>query len=277
MMTFKACLDDTAHAYKALTRTVVASALAFGLGMLSTPTNAVTFGPSADTPHQAEAENTDHIVYDPFEDLNREIFGVNMAVDDAVIRPASQAYGTLPNMAREGVYNLLNHLRTPVVFVNTVLQGDLKGAGITAVRFWLNTIGGVGGVHDFATERGLKKYEEDFGQTLAVWGLGDGPYIVIPLLGPSNARDVTGRVVDYAFDPLTWVGGSSIDAIRAGQTTLTVLDTRHRLDPIIRTIEARGLDNYASFRTSYTQRRNDLISNSTYDVQSLPDFDYDLQ
>lgn len=251
------------------------TALACGVTLLATHANATLQSIPDENIYAPTVEINDKLAYDPYENVNRDIFNLNMALDDAAIEPASEVYGKLPNMARQGIFNFLSHIRSPIVLVNTTLQGDWRGAGITMVRFWLNTVGGLGGVHDFATARGLKKYDEDFGQTLAVWGVPDGPYLMLPLLGPSTVRDFSGWVVDRGMDPVNWIGGGSATAFRAGRTTFTVLDTRERIDPILEAIENQGLDVYVATRSSYRLRRDGLIDNNRLKVDDLPDFDYD--
>ena len=142
-------------------------------------------------------------VWDPIEGFNRTIFQINQGIDFILIRPVSATYRqVVPDPLQEIVTNVLRHLRTPVILINELLQGDWEGAEVAATRFFLNTIVGVAGIADVAAyvDPDLAFQAEDFGQTLAVWGVGDGPYLVLPILGPSNLRDTGGLVVDIATE-----------------------------------------------------------------------------
>lgn len=214
------------------------------------------------------------VAHDPWEGVNRNLFAFHETVDKAVVEPVARGYRAItPSPVRSGVRNFLNNLRGPVVFANDVLQGEFSRAGVTAARFGLNTTIGVAGVFDPATNMGLERHEEDFGQTLAVWGVDSGPYIFIPLLGPSTVRDAFGRVVDRGLDPLTYAEGESADEFRAGQTVLTVFSTREQLLDPIADVRASSVDPYASFRASYLQLRESAIQNGRTGIQDLPEFD----
>lgn len=150
----------------------------------------------------ASSNNTSD-VYDPFEGSNRVVFAVNDAFDKALAKPVAQTYRVvLPEPARVGVRNVLRNLASPTNIANQLLQGDIGGAGNDVGRAVINTTLGVGGIFDVAGEMGLEYEPEDFGQTMGVWGIPPGPYFVVPVFGPSNLRDSTGRVVDFFADPL---------------------------------------------------------------------------
>jgi phospholipid-binding lipoprotein MlaA len=122
---------------------------------------------------------------DPFEPANRAVFAVNQTLDDVVVGPSARVYDAVtPAPVQTGVRNFMSNLNQPVVFANALLQGDVHAAGDTVGRFVMNTTIGVGGVFDVATHEGVPQHRRDFGQTLAVWGVGDGPYLVLPLIGP---------------------------------------------------------------------------------------------
>lgn len=211
---------------------------------------------------------------DPWEGFNRGLFAVHEGVDQAVVEPVARGYRAItPGPVRGGLRNFLRNLRSPVIFVNDVLQGEFTRAGTTAARFGLNTSVGIGGVLDPATSMGLERHDEDFGQTLAVWGVEPGPYLFVPLLGPSNVRDTFGAVVDTAFDPLTWAEGEDADEFRIGRGVFAALSTREQLLEPIDDVRASSIDPYASFRGSYTQLRDSAIQNGRTDVQDLPEFD----
>ncbi len=134
---------------------------------------------------------------DPLEPFNRQMFGVHQVIDRNVLRPATVAYRVLPDPVRSSVRNVLNNLRTPVVLLNDMLQGQPVRGGDTLGRFVINTTLGLGGLFDVAdTYFGVPVHYEDFGQTLATFGVGEGPFLFIPVLGPSNPRDLTGAIVD---------------------------------------------------------------------------------
>ncbi|MEQ9815191.1 MAG: VacJ family lipoprotein [Azospirillaceae bacterium] len=196
---------------------------------------------------------------DPLEDINRVIFDVNLAVDDYLIGPAAELYvAALPPEVREGVTNVLRNLNSPVIIGNQLLQGDLDGASDATARFLVNTTLGLGGVIDIANynDGGIPYENEDFGQTLAVWGVPDGPYLVLPLLGPSNTRDTAGLIVDNLADPLTYVlADLDLEWLGYVRTGLSVLDARSRNDEAIDELRASSLDYYAALRAAYRQLR----------------------
>jgi len=213
-------------------------------------------------------------VSDPWEGMNRNLFAVHETVDQAVLEPVARGYRAVtPRPVRGGVRNFLRNLRSPVTFANDLLQGELSRAGTTAARFGINTTVGLVGVLDPATSMGFERHSEDFGQTLAVWGVEPGPYLFIPLLGPSNVRDSAGRIVDTAFDPLTWVGGEDIDGWRIARGVTTGIVVREEVLEAVDDIRANSVDPYASIRTSHNLLRQSAIENGRTDVQDLPEFD----
>jgi phospholipid-binding lipoprotein MlaA len=212
---------------------------------------------------------------DPFEGSNRFTFKVNNALDGILLRPVSIAYrAVLPDFARSGVRNFMNNLNSPVVFTNDLLQGEGDRAGDTFIRFGINSTIGLGGLIDVAKDIGYPYHDEDFGQTLAVWGVGDGPYLYFLLMGPSNARDFAGFVVDRGFDPLTYVnwGDDGMEYVPIARTVLNVIDLRSRNIETLDDIERSSVDYYASIRSLYRQSRADAIRNGA-PSQELPDFD----
>ncbi len=144
-------------------------------------------------------------VYDPFEKENRVLFDATFRLDRAVIRRVAIAYrDVVPSGVRDSIRNFLNNLGSPVVFANDVLQGDVDGAGTTLFRLGVNTTIGIGGLFDPANGWGYPRHTSDFGVTLGTYGVGEGPYLFIPILGPSNIRDLSGYGVDFLFDPFTY-------------------------------------------------------------------------
>jgi phospholipid-binding lipoprotein MlaA len=190
---------------------------------------------------------------DPWEPVNRRIDNFNTTFDKATLKPIAKGYRkVLPNFARRGVSNFFENLGTPGVAINNVLQGK-PGAGLNDLgRFVFNSTLGVAGLFDIATPMGLPAHDEDFGQTLAVWGVGSGPYFVIPFLGPSTVRDALTIPLDRASNPLYWYEERSV---RDKLTVLQVIDLRARL------LNAEGFlensnDAYITLRESYLQNRN---------------------
>jgi phospholipid-binding lipoprotein MlaA len=211
---------------------------------------------------------------DPWEGFNRDMFAVHESVDQAVLEPVARGYRAItPRPLRRGVLNFLRNLRAPVIFVNDVLQGEVRRAGTTAVLFGVNTTIGIAGVFDPATSMGLERHDEDFGQTLAVWGVDSGPYIFVPVLGPTTVRDGAGRLVDIALDPLTWAEFDDVDKVRVGRTVLAGVATRELVLETVDDIRRDSLDPYVTIRTSYGLLRESAIQNGPADVQDLPEFE----
>lgn len=211
---------------------------------------------------------------DPWEDVNRNLFAVHESVDQAVLEPVARGYRAItPRPVRQGVLNFLRNLRGPVIFANDVLQGEIGRAATTAARFGVNTTVGIAGVFDPATSMGLDRHDEDFGQTLAVWGVDSGPYIFVPLLGPTNVRDGAGRIVDIAFDPLTWAEFDEVDELRIGRTVMGGIATRELVLDTVDDIRRDSVDPYVTIRTSYGLLRESAIQNGATDVQDLPEFE----
>jgi phospholipid-binding lipoprotein MlaA len=210
---------------------------------------------------------------DPFENLNRTTFDFTIKVDKAVFRPTALVYRrVVPQTVRESFRNFLNNLNSPVVFANDVLQGEIDRAGTTALRAGINTTLGIGGLLDIADRWGYVRHSEDFGQTLAVYGIGEGPYLFFPLLGPGNPRDLLGYIIDFAFDPLTYVQWGDEIWVPYTRFGIDLLDVRERNIETFDEIEMNSLDYYASVRSLYRQTRANEIRNGAMEIQDLPDF-----
>jgi phospholipid-binding lipoprotein MlaA len=219
--------------------------------------------PPADEPEAvAEFEQNN----DPLEPFNRTMFAVHNGIDTVVLRPAAKVYETvLPQPVRTGVGNVLSNLRSPVIAVNDLLQGSPDRLLVTVGRFMINTTFGLGGIFDVAGATGMPGHSEDFGQTLATWGVGEGPYLFIPVLGPNNPRDLVGRGADVAADPLTWIvanNGNTAENLDYARWGLAILDTRASLLDTIDSVNETSLDPYATFRSAYRQNRNQQIRNA---------------
>jgi len=203
---------------------------------------------------------------DPLEIPNRFIFAFNEALDVVILRPAAVTYRFLvPQGIRDAIRNFLRNLSTPVILANDLLQGDLERADTTFSRFVVNTSVGMLGLLDVAEPMGLAYHEEDFGQTLGHHGAGEGFYIVLPLLGPSNLRDASGRVVDYFIDPFTYILTQEQSLARFA---VTGLDKRERNIETLDEIKKDSVDFYARVRSLYGQYRDNLIRNGDQEFGS---------
>ena len=203
---------------------------------------------------------------DPLEGYNRAMFGFNDGVDRAIIKPLASGYKTvMPEVARTGVSNFFANLGDIWIGINNVLQGKV-GAGVSDFgRFAMNTTVGILGLFDVASNAGLEKHNEDFGQTLGRWGVGSGAYVVLPILGPSNVRDGLSRLlVDWHGDPLWYVGNIPTRNELVG---VRLVDIRANLLDVSRLAEEAALDHYAYVRDAYLQRRRSLI----YDGEAPPE------
>jgi phospholipid-binding lipoprotein MlaA len=202
-------------------------------------------------------------INDPLEPMNRAIFAFNRAIDAAILKPLATLYREwTPKIFQEAVGNILANLRAPVVLANDVLQGEGQRAGQTLARFVVNSTLGFGGVMDVASEMGVPPHAEDFGQTLAVWGAPEGPYLMLPLFGPSNPRDAVGLVADFFTDPINWYAvNTGQEFITYSRTGTTGVDARARHMKELDDLERTSLDFYAAIRSLYRQRRADEIRN----------------
>lgn len=200
---------------------------------------------------------------DPAEPTNRAMFEVHEAIDRNVLQPVAEAYrDVIPQGIRIAIRNILGNLRTPVILASDLMQGEVSRARITLGRFMVNSTIGVLGIADIATSLGVPGHTEDFGQTLAVWGVGEGPFLFVPLLGPSNPRDLVGQGVDLMINPLSYFGqGLLVDTAGWTQLGLTVVDTREALLDPIDQVRATSLDPYSTLRSAYRQRRGYEIRN----------------
>ncbi|MBS4096232.1 MAG: VacJ family lipoprotein [Sulfuricella sp.] len=194
---------------------------------------------------------------DPLEPLNRGIYQLNDTVDKAVIKPVAQGYkAVLPQPVRTGVGNFFSNLDDAVVVANDLLQFKLERSVNDFLRLLTNTTIGLAGLLDVATPMGLEKHNEDFGQTLGYWGIPDGPYLVLPILGPSSFRDTLGRVADWQVDPLTQ---HPEVAERNWGVAVKLEDVRARLLDTDQVLDDAAIDPYVFVRDAYLQRRRNLV------------------
>ncbi|TVQ73178.1 MAG: VacJ family lipoprotein [Oceanospirillales bacterium] len=204
---------------------------------------------------QAQHEN------DPWEGFNRAVFNFNEGLDRAVLKPVTQGYRYVtPQIAQTGVNNFFENLKDVRTMINNLLQGKVHNALEDFSRITFNTTFGLGGLIDVATPMGIAKNNEDFGQTLGYWGVSSGPYVVLPLFGPSTVRDTVGMVPDWYIDPLYYVDDSST---RVPLRVLRVIDTRSQLLDAERIISG---DRYIFIRDAYLQRREFLVNDGEMNV-----------
>ncbi|MGA7710967.1 MAG: VacJ family lipoprotein [Rhizomicrobium sp.] len=227
----------------------------------------LTAGCSSTREPEALAQN------DPYEPTNRAVFEFNSKLDNNFAKPVAKFYNhAVPGFARDGLHNFLTNLNKPITFGNDVLQGEGSRAGETLGRFVVNSTLGIAGLFDVATKMGIPDHSEDFGQTLGVWGSGEGPYLMLPFIGPDPPRDLAGDVVDIFMDPLTYArfhGSDTWTAVRGG---VGVLDLRARNVDTVDQIERSSIDFYATTRSLYRQYRNSEIRNGAPAPQDGTDF-----
>jgi phospholipid-binding lipoprotein MlaA len=202
---------------------------------------------------------------DPLEPFNRKMFWINQKLDHNAALPAAVFYrSTVPSRLRDGVHNLLSNISMPITFANDILQGQFTRAARAAERFGVNTTIGVLGVMDPATGMGLPMQQEDFGQTLGVYGVPAGPYVVLPLLGASLPRDAVGRIfVDHYFSPLSYFDYSGRYYVSLGARMFSTVDGRARAIEQVRDIERNSIDQYAGMRDAYIKHRQEQVDNQT--------------
>jgi phospholipid-binding lipoprotein MlaA len=211
---------------------------------------------------------------DPFEPLNRQIFEFNHGLDHRVALPVASFYRSVaPAPFREHLHYFLTNLNLPVTFANDVLQGHFSRSGEAIGRFAVNSTLGVGGVFDVATDWGMPYHREDFGQTMGYYGVGEGPYLVVPLAGPALPRDIAGTVVDGYINPLGYIQWRNKNYYWSWPIrVLSLMDSRsHNIDAL-REMERSSIDLYATTRSIYRQSREAEIRNGVPDVAGLPDF-----
>jgi phospholipid-binding lipoprotein MlaA len=210
---------------------------------------------------------------DPFEPVNRDIFKFNHSLDNRVALPVATFYHSVaPGEFRDHLHYFLTNLHLPVTFANDILQGHFERGAQAIGRFATNTTLGVAGVFDVASDWGMPHHEEDFGQTMGFYGVGEGPYLVLPLLGPAVPRDIAGGFVDHYLDPLGYVSFRDKFIWSWSRSALSFVDSRSRSVDSLREIQRSSIDLYATTRSLYRQSRDAEIRNGEVDVTGLPDF-----
>ncbi len=236
----------------------------------------------ADGDNTLLSKNQPEAVNDCFEKVNRGIFAFNQALDKTIFEPVARGYRYIPSPIRGGTSNALTNLSNLITVPNNLLQGDIKTAGVNAVRFVVNTTIGILGIFDPAAALGFKKEEkEDYGQTLGRWGVGPGCYVVLPIFGPSTARDAVGTVANFVGgDPwfnVTVVNDTTYfnEADYYGTRVTSGIDFRAKNIDSFDSLEKNSIDFYASIRSLYLQDRQQKILNSEKITDTMDDSDWE--
>ena len=249
---------------------ILGSALGSAAASAQTPIGAVTPMPAH------SGSGTGAVVYDPWERINRKVFAFNTVLDRVVLRPGVVFYHhVLPHPIRNGIHNAVTNATGPIIFVNDVLQLRPKKAVVTATRFVVNSTVGFAGFADVANDGlQLPYHSADFGQTLGRYGVAQGPYLYLPVLGPSTLRDGAGRIVDGFADPLNVINYDGRASLAVARVVAGGVDARDRADPILKDINKTATDPYAFIRSGYLQMRHAAVNGETnvQDVKALPDF-----
>ncbi len=223
--------------------------------------SALTFAGCAQRPANPDARADYDRADDPAEPTNRAIFAANMFVDRHALKPVARAYAAnVPRPVRGGIRNFVGNLAAPEIAVNDVLQGNLGRAATTSGRFLVNTTLGGLGVFDVASGWDMPAHEASFGQTLGVWGVGPGPAVQLPLLGPSNVRDSIGSLLGLVANPASYVPGGAAAAVSASAGGLGAIDGRAGRLSTTDKLEANSVDYYATLRSLAAQRSAALVA-----------------
>jgi len=223
--------------------------------------------PASDPEAVAEFKETN----DPLEPANRVFYAINDGIDVVVLRPLALAYRhVVPQVVRDHAHNVLANLGEPVATADDMLSGKPRRAGDSLMRFLINSTVGVVGVFDVATGWGYPDHDTDAGIAFALWGIPPGPYLYLPILGPSNPRDAVGFGVDRLLDPNTWIGGEPAKDVGYGRLGLGAIDTRERLLDQLDKVKAEALDPYATLRSLARQHRQSQIDDARNDNRATP-------
>jgi len=217
---------------------------------------------------------------DPYEGFNRQMYAFNDGLDKAVIEPVAKGYRAVTNKSvREGVSNFVDNLSEPVTFANELLQGKLPNAARTVGRFVINSTLGIVGIFDPAGAIGIDRTDEDFGQTLGAWGFGGGPYLVLPILGSSNPRDLLGNGVDVGLSPLSYAAFEGEIELGVGKTILDALSGREAALETVENVRSTQLDPHTTLRRFYVRDRAAQIGNLppvSIESEKVPDYELDF-
>lgn len=223
----------------------------------------------------ASAKNVVDEVNDPIETINRGIFAFNEFFLQNLLSPLTDLYQSIfPDPLQEGIGNFLQNLQSPIILLNDLLQGEWIRASVTSRRFLMNSTIGIGGLVDIAENSGLPAHDEDLGQTFAVWGVSEGPYLVIPLLGPSNPRDILGKFISGYLDPVShYTDNADLEELNYVRTGFTAVDEYGSVRDELKEIKKTSIDYYASIRSLYRQKRQgDIYNGKGQKLPPIPDF-----
>ncbi len=212
-----------------------------------------------------------HDERDPIEGFNRSMYSFNQGMDKVLFNPVAKFYQTItPDFIEKGISNFFNNLDDISIIANDILQLKIGQAYMDTARFIFNSTLGLAGFRDVSSQMGLVKHDEDFGQTLAVWGVGSGPYIVTPFFGPTTLRDATSLVVDdILLNPVAYLNNN--DALKAGILTLNYIDIKADLLTTNELVNEAALDQYEFTKNAYFSRRESQINDGR--LEPLPDFE----
>jgi phospholipid-binding lipoprotein MlaA len=216
-------------------------------------------------------------IHDPGEARNRKVHEFNRNLDRAIVRRAASGYtAILPDEVEDSVGNFATNLSRPSQMVNATLQGDVKGLGLSTSRFLINSVLGIGGLFDVASDFGIKDHDTDFGETLHVWGVGEGRYVELPILGPSTSRDAVGIAVDLFTNPLSYKLDAPESYVGTAASAASGLGQRGRYSDTIDSILYESADSYAQARLIYLQNRRHQLGQSDETSQIDP-FELDTE
>ena len=214
---------------------------------------------------------------DPYEGFNRKMYGFNDGLDRAILEPVAKGYRAVTTKPiRQGVTNFTSNLGEPLTFTNELLQFNIPHAAGTFGRFVVNSTIGLVGLFDPATSFGMKRTEEDFGQTLGTWGVKPGPYLVLPFLGSSDPRDLFGTIADYGLNPLNYANFEGADALRISKFVLGGLSARESVIETIDSVRQTQLDPYTTLRRFYVRNRAAAVRNAatvSNPVEDVPNYE----
>jgi phospholipid-binding lipoprotein MlaA len=233
-----------------------------------------TLGACATPPSDPAARAEFVATNDPLEPMNRDIFEFNLFLDRWLIKPVAQGYrAVFPQFVRDTIRNFLHNLGEPVIFANDMMQGEWAIANLTAARFFINSTFGVGGLIDFAGQTGVPRQTGDFGQTLYAWGSPEGPYLVLPIFGPSNPRDAIGLGVDSVMDPFGYLAGAygAANTVTLSRFAASGIDLRSRNIETLDDLQRNAIDFYAELRSLYRQHRASDLNHGR--STPMPDLD----
>ena len=209
---------------------------------------------------------------DPLESKNRTIYTFNENLDEAILEPAADGYDYLtPNFLQKGFNNFFDNINYPVTIINQILQGNIRESLQDTLRFTINTTFGVLGLFDPASSIGLQEHDEDFGQTLAVWGVKEGPYLMLPFFGPKTLRSLTGDLADALFNPLLNIDDKNL---KIKTNLINILQDRSDLSTLEEELD-NSFDPYQYIKDSYIQNRKYKINNGDISEDEEEDFDFD--